>query len=207
MFGSRVRSLLLIGSLACVPLLAAGCGGSKSPVIANLGTTTSSSTNGENGASGSGSRPTQAQMEQAALKYSECMRASGVPNFPDPKTGGGFQFQTGSGIDPSSPTFQAAQTKCSKQLPGGGPPAPGTETHPSAQALAQMVKAARCMRAHGITDFPDPATKVTPLPRGSSGGVISDINGVILEFPASIDTQSPEFVRAATACKFPLHNH
>ena len=68
-----------------------------------------------------------------------------------------------------------------------------------------MVKAAQCMRAHGITAFPDPATKVTALPRG--GGVISDIGGVILEFPASLDIQSPAFVRAANACKFPLHNH
>jgi hypothetical protein len=146
-------------------------------------------------------------MEQDALKYSECMRSSGVPNFPDPNAGGGFVFQTGSGIDPSSPTFQAAQATCSKLLPGGGPPAPGTETHPSARALAQMVKAARCMRAHGVPDFPDPTTKVTSPPRGSSGGVISDIDGVILEFPDSIDMQSPAFVRAAAACKFPLHNH
>lgn len=204
MFGSRVRCLLVIGSLACLALLVAGCGGSKSPAIANLGTTTSSSTNTGGGA---GSRPTQAQMQQAALRYSECMRSNGVPKFPDPAAGGGFQVQTRSGIDPSSPTFQAAQTKCSKLLPGGGPPAPGTETHPSAQALAKMVKAARCMRAHGVPDFPDPATKVSPLPRGSGGGVISDINGVILEFPDSIDMRSPAFVRAATACKFPLHNH
>lgn len=201
MFGSRVCCSLLAVALACLSLLAAGCGGSKSPAIANLGTTTSSGS----GATGSGSRPSQAQMEQDALKYSGCMRSNGVPHFPDPTAGGGFQFQTGSGIDPSSPAFTAAQAKCSKLLPGGGPPAPGTETHPSAQALAKMVKAAGCMRRHGITAFPDPATKVTPLPAG--GGVISDIDGVILEFPASFDMQSPEFVRAAAACKFPLHNH
>jgi hypothetical protein len=205
MLGARLRCSLLIGSLACLPLLATGCGGSKSPAIANLGTTSSSTTNSGSGATGS--RPTEAQMEQDALKYSECMRSSGVPNYPDPKASGGFVLQAGSGIDPSSPTFQAAEKKCSKLLPGGGPPAPGTETHPSAQALAQMVKAARCMRAHGVPDFPDPATKVTPLPRGSGGGVISDIDGVILEFPDSIDMQSSAFVRAAAVCKFPLHNH
>jgi hypothetical protein len=68
-----------------------------------------------------------------------------------------------------------------------------------------MVKVAQCMRQHGITDFPDPRTTVPSLPAG--GGVISDIEGVIFFFPASTDSQSPAFTRAAKACGFPLHNH
>ena len=144
-------------------------------------------------------------MQQDSLKYARCMRADGVPKFPDPAAGGGFLFQAGSEIDPSSPVFKTAQAKCTKLLPGGGPPGPGTQTHPSAQALAQMVKIAECMRRHGISNFPDPTTTVPSLPVG--GGVISDIDGVILVFPAAIDTQSPAFTRAATTCKFPLHNH
>ena len=209
MFGSSVRCSLLLGALACFSLLAAGCGGSKSPSIASIGTTTSTgaagSTNTTSGAASSGSAPSQTQLQQDSLKYAECMRANGVPNFPDPKAGGGFLFQVGTGIDPSSPPFKTAQAKCRKLLPGGGPPGPGSTTHPSAQALAQMVKVAQCMRRHGISAFPDPRTTVPPFPAG--GGVISIIDGVILVFPATIDTQSPAFTRAATACKFPLHNH
>jgi hypothetical protein len=88
---------------------------------------------------------------------------------------------------------------------GGGGLAPGTQTHPSPQWLAKMVRAAQCMRRHGAIDFPDPTTTVPSL----SGfvGVISDIEGVIFVFPAGIDTQSPLFMRTAKRCGFPLHNH
>jgi hypothetical protein len=65
------------------------------------------------------------------------------------------------------------------------------------------------MRSRGVNHFPDPRTSVpaNPFPAGSGGGVISDIQGVILIFPSSINTQSPLFVRAAASCNFPLHNH
>jgi hypothetical protein len=45
---------------------------------------------------------------------------------------------------------------------------------------------------------------VQPFPAGSGGGVSSDIDGVILVFPATLDTQSPLFTRAAAACRLPL---
>ncbi|MGH2972824.1 MAG: hypothetical protein ACRDNM_03930 [Gaiellaceae bacterium] len=184
-------------ALVALALLAAGCGGGvKSPVVASVGTTTSHRSTGATNGKGGG---------DFLLAYSKCMRANGVPAFPDPSPGGGFEFQTGAGIDPSSPAFKAAQAKCMKLLPGGGPPAPGTRTHPTDQWLAQMIKAAECMRRHGISAFPDPTTTVPPLPAG--GGLISDIEGAIFAFPSTFDTQSPAFVRAANACGFPLHNH
>ena len=49
------------------------------------------------------------------------MRSHGVPNFPDPSTGPvGEQVINlhGLGIDPSSPTFQAANSACEKLYPG-----------------------------------------------------------------------------------------
>ena len=205
-------ALALLAAAAVVAL--AGCGGSRSPSVASVATTTSSSadrsTNPTGGTAASGSAPSQRQTQQDALQYARCMRANGVPNFPDPSAGGGFVFQPGAGVDPSSPAFKAAQAKCQKFLPSGGAGlAPGATTHPSAQWLAHMVKVSGCMRRHGISDFPDPRTSVpsNPFPAGSPGGVISDIQGVILVFPATIDTQSPLFTRAAKACGFPLHNH
>ena len=128
------------------------------------------------------------------------MRSHGVPNFPDPSGGG---FQGSAGLDRSSPTFTAAQTRCQKLLGGG----PGSGPPPSAQALAQMVKDSQCMRQHGIYDFPDPRTSVPSDAFRGGAGVISDIDGVILVFPGTIDRQSPAFTKAAGACKFPLHNH
>jgi len=59
---------------------------------------------------------TEAQREQLttqALKRAECMRAHGVPNFPDP----GSHPPPGS-LDPQSPVFQAAARHC---LGGLGP--------------------------------------------------------------------------------------
>jgi hypothetical protein len=134
------------------------------------------------------------------------MRSSGVPSFPDPSAGGSFRLRAGT--DPASPAFQAAQAKCQKLLPGGGFPAAGSSTHPSAQALAQMLKVAQCMRRHGIA-FPDPTTTVPSkgFAGGGGGGVVSDRDGVILVLPATLDMQSPLFLHAAAACGFQLHNH
>jgi hypothetical protein len=212
--GVTPYSFLPVAAVASLALLAAGCGGaSKPPSVANIATTTSSSVasskNTSSGAASSGSPRNQTQLQNAALAYAQCMRSDGVPSFPDPSAGGGFLFQAGSGVNPSSPAVKAAQAKCQKLLPGGGPPGPGSTTHPTTQWLAHMVNVAECMRRHGISGFPDPRTSVpsNPFPAGSPGGVISDIEGVILIFPATLDTQSPLFMRAASACQFPLHNH
>jgi hypothetical protein len=135
------------------------------------------------------------------------MRSDGVPNFPDPQAGGGFLFRANRGLI-SSPAFKAAQAKCHKLLPGGGPPGPGSTTNPSPQTLTRFLTIAQCMRKHGVYDFPDPRTSVPSSPFGSGGtGVISNIEGVILVFPSAIDQRSPVFTRAAAACAFPLHNH
>ncbi len=115
-------------------------------------------------------------------------------------------FNPAAGVDPSSPAFEAAQAKCAKLMPLGGL-APGTQTHPSAAWLAKMVKAAQCMRRHGVPNFPDPTTTV-PSPKALGGrGQISNIDGAVFVFPAAtVDTQSPAFTRAAKVCGFPLHN-
>ena len=63
----------------------------------------------------------QAKIQAQALKFSACMRAHGVPRFPDPQFGNGkvsIHIGSGSGIDPQSPQFQAAQQACASELPG-----------------------------------------------------------------------------------------
>ncbi len=191
-----MSGLLLAGAL--VAGLTA-CGGSRSPSVASVARMSSTTRQARRAQNGSSADP--------ALAYSQCMRSNGVRAFPDPSPGGGFLFHPGSGIDPSSPAFRAADAQCRKLMPGGGPPGPGSTTHPSAQWLAHMEKVAQCMRRHGVPDFPDPRTSVPSDPFGSGTGVISDIEGAILVFPSTMDTQSPAFVRAANGCGFPLHNH
>jgi hypothetical protein len=201
------RAFLLALATLLSGAMLTGCGGTSGGST----TTGSESVAGESGGAGvsnSDSQPSLARMQQSALAFARCMRSNGVPNFPDPQPGGGFLFHASHEVI-SSPAFKAAQAKCQKLMPGGGPPGPGTQTHPSARTLARFRAIARCMRGHGVPAFPDPRTSVPPNPFGSNsdGGVISDIEEVIFIFPATIIQQSPAFAQAAAACHFPLHNH
>jgi hypothetical protein len=81
--------------------------------------------------------PDPAQLE----KLSECMRANGIPDFPDP-VNGTLSFNAGASgdLNPNDPTFQNASKKCTQrtgvQLPGaGGPLPPGTITLNGAGSL------------------------------------------------------------------------
>jgi hypothetical protein len=134
-----------------------------------------------------------------ALKFSECMRSHGVANFPDPSSGGGgfhIHIGPGSGINPFSPAFRAARAACGKLLPGGGP----GNGPPSAQAKAHLLAISECMRSHGLTDFPDPTT--TPPSSPNQYGLVLNQGGVFLAVPNAVNTQSPAFKQAATACHF-----
>ncbi len=70
-------------------------------------------------------QPSQAQLVQ----FSHCMRANGIPDFPDPSNGGS-SFNRAGDLNPSNPIFQKASTLCAKKtgVPGfatGGAPPPG----------------------------------------------------------------------------------
>jgi len=81
-----------------------------------------------------------------ALEYSQCMRARGVPKFPDP-VDGRIVLDPASGIDPSSPTVAAAATACAKYAPPGSSPggagaAAAPETWPAFAASLRAAAAA-----------------------------------------------------------------
>jgi hypothetical protein len=62
-----------------------------------------------------------AQQQEQMLKFVNCMRSNGVPNFPDPQQNGGIMMTGGPNqIDPNSPAFQKAMQTCRNLLPGGG---------------------------------------------------------------------------------------
>lgn len=125
-----------------------------------------------------------------SLKFSDCMRAHGVSNFPDPSAGGGISL--GPGLNPQSPSFQAAQKACSKYQPtGGGPP------KMSASERRKAVKFAACMRANGEPDFPDP-TLGSATPSGSSP--ILALRGMFFQLPPGLNPVSPAFQQAASRC-------
>ena len=81
---------------------------------------------GENGVCGSylsaaqsalgGGTPRASSDEPAALNFAQCMRANGVPDYPDP-TGNNQTVHSSSGSDlnPANPVFQSASTLCANK--------------------------------------------------------------------------------------------
>jgi hypothetical protein len=173
----RARTLVWAAAIAVVALFVAGCGGgSGGPGVARAG---SSKSAGGRSSSATGSK------KASALAYSKCMRAHGVTDFPDPNGNGQLTINNSGGpgssdLDPNNAQFQAAHEACKSLLPAPGPAQ-------QASRRADALKFAKCMRDHGITDFPDP---------NASGGL--EIKGT----PAGdLDPSSPQFQSAQKACK------
>jgi hypothetical protein len=141
--GSRLRRAAgTAGVVIAAGVLVAACGSSSSgPRVASAG----ASADAAKSSSGGSSKP-------SPLAYSRCMRAHGIKDFPDPNSSGGIAIQghPGDDLDPNGARFQAADQACKSLLP-----APPTSGSGKAQAAAEMLRYARCMRAHGIADFPD----------------------------------------------------
>jgi hypothetical protein len=196
---SRRPSVVALATLV-VGVLVGGCGGSSSSTTP---ATVAGASGASNVATGTGATGTGAtapdDAQSQALAFARCMRANGVPNFPDPAPGGGFLFSA-SRLNLGAPAVKAAQAKCKKLLPSGGPPGPGTQTHPTAATLEKLRRIAECMREHGVPQFPDPRTSVPVDPFGSGGGVITDYDDAILLFPSTLDVHSPAYDHAAAAC-------
>jgi hypothetical protein len=67
-----------------------------------------------------GTGPTAAQVQQVkaqALRFSQCVRAHGVPNFPDPDRTGRIPDPATVGVDQGSPRFRAANQACGTYRP------------------------------------------------------------------------------------------
>lgn len=135
---------------------------------------------------------TNAADASKALAFSRCMRSHGVSNFPDPK-GGQFQIQVQrtpnstsvNGAEVSGAVFRSAMQACRSYLPGGGHPTAAQTAKAKAQALAMS----RCMRSHGVPNFPDPQFQPGP-----DAGIGVRLGG------AGINPNSPAFQAAQKAC-------
>ena len=127
------------------------------------------------------------------ISMSKCMRANDVPNFPDPRegpNGGGVGWPGGGPVMISSdvllimgqriagPAVASAAKTCKEYMAPSGPP-----PQPSASQKSAALAFARCMRAHGVPNFPDPT-----FSSGHAGP------------PPGINPQSPAFRSAASRC-------
>jgi len=88
---------------------------------------------------------------QKAVAYAQCMRSHGEPGFPSPTSTGTFSLGQ---IDIGSQAYQTATQACQNLLPNS---AQFQISAAQRQAfLDRALRNAECMRAHGITNFPDP---------------------------------------------------
>jgi len=111
-----------------------------------------------------------ARSASSSLAFSACMRSHGVHNFPDPSAGSNGQqvtIQQGSGIDPNSPAFQAAQRSCQSLLPAGKT-AGGGSVSPAERA--RILRYAACIRTHGVPNYPDPTFNGNAIDFGNLSG-------------------------------------
>jgi hypothetical protein len=185
---AATRPVKVLAVLAALSLWVTACGaGPAHNGVASVGKakTTNTQSSASAGLSSSGqSGPTEAQL----LKYAECMRSHGEPNFPDPvpAQGGGYAFlgygTPGSPLSPSvlqSPQYHAATKACKKDIP------PSIANVTPAIMAAYALKYSDCMRAHGLPNFPEPNAK-----------------GLITINPTGImDPNSPQYERAEKACQ------
>jgi hypothetical protein len=134
------RTVAAIIATASLVLAAAAYGSSPSPTVAG------SSSNAR------ASALLQSSNTQKALAYSRCMRSHGVPTFPDPNSSG--EIPKVSQQELNSPQFQAAERACQRLLPAGTDDqfSPGE----AEQLLIGMLRFSRCMRSHGVPNWPDP---------------------------------------------------
>jgi hypothetical protein len=152
----------LAATLAATVLLAAACGGGSPGAAASPG-----------------------RLYRQALTYSHCMRAHGVPDFPDPKPGPGgtlvYPLNPPAGML-TSPGYDAAFRACLKLAVTGG------RSAARYRAIAlKGLQQAECMRGHGVTGYPSPATL--------NGGIHSPDYTTL-----GLDTHTRQFQAAGRAC-------
>ncbi len=169
---TRVRTLVALIAGAALMLTAAACGGSPSST--------------ESGRTSSAGAPSNTQsVDSETLAFSRCMRANGVPNFPDPNTSGVWPKPQVEGVA-SSPQYPAAARACGHLLPDGGPGvAPSQAVDQKIQN--DMTKFAQCMRTHGVSEWPDPTL--------DQGRAVFDPQA------AGIDTNSPQISAKVHECE------
>jgi len=122
-----------------VAVIAAGCGGTPSSNGARTATAAHVSTT---------NRTRSLTAREKAVKFSECLRAHGVSDFPDPNASGEFPSY---GVSVTAAVWTKAVAACKSLQPPGSLSAHLTQTQ-----FAAALEFAQCVREHGVPDFPDP---------------------------------------------------
>jgi hypothetical protein len=112
---------------------------------------------------------------QKAVKFSECIRAHGVSDFPDPDAKNDYQY----GVSVSPEVWTKAVNACKALQP------PGTlSSKRTPEQQSESLQFARCIRAHGVKDFPDPVNgqplvDTTKIPSSNAPGGMTILNAAM----------------------------
>ena len=166
----KLRPLVALGLAGLLGLISAGCGSNASSKTGTASSTGSASSTAT-GTTSSGAT-TKLTAQEKAVKFAECMRANGVPHFPDPDPKGNSNF----GVDVSKEVFTKAVDACKALKPPGALSAKRTAKEQSAS-----LRFAQCVRDHGVKDFPDPVNgepmiDTTKIPSSNKPGGMTILN-------------------------------
>jgi hypothetical protein len=145
----RLRPLAAFAMVALISVISAGCGSnapSETGTASGTGTASNTGSASSAGTASSGADKKLTKQEKA-VKFAECMRANGVPHFPDPDPKGDFNF----GVDVTIEVWRKAVDACKALKPPGALSAKRTPKEQSAS-----LRFAQCVRENGVKDFPDP---------------------------------------------------
>jgi len=181
------RRRVLAALLAAAALGLAACGGSGSPHVASLGKGSGT------GRGGTTSTLPDANPTRLLDEWATCMRAHGDPDQSDPTidanndidvnwnpaiTGGIYGTNKGGQGNAGPGQYCRSYLSAAQRALGG-------DQQPSASDQATLLKYAECMRAEGITDFPDPVNGTLSLNLGAG---------------ADLSPNSPAFQNASNLC-------
>jgi hypothetical protein len=138
----------------------------------------------------------------STVAYSACIRAHGVPNFPDPGSGGQVPKAAAQQLGVSAAQLQSAQQACANLLPATGDTAEQQQEWQCSMAdncsptvIAQWMSGlrtlAQCLRTHGEPNWPDPVIT-------SEGGHPAGPH--FLYARAGIDHHSPQVLADVQTC-------
>jgi hypothetical protein len=185
------RSTAVVGfavTVAALSMLAAGCGASPGTHVAQVGSTTTAT---QNSTPSTGAATSQSLTSQT-LAYVHCMRSHGVLDFPDPTSSGQIPKAEVLDAKQANPSqFDSAERTCGHLLPSGGNGEPPAEI---AQDWSHFRAFARCMRHHGVPNWPDPSSRSATDRRPTFDLTASGLN-----------LSSPQLRATAQQCAAPLH--
>jgi hypothetical protein len=173
----KLRPLVALALAGLIGLISAGCGSSASSETGTVSSSaTASSASGTDAASSAGAASSgvdkKLTKQEKAVKFAECMRANGVPHFPDPDPNGDSNF----GVDVPKEVFTKAVDACKALKPPG---ALSSKRTPKQQSAS--LRFAQCVRDHGVKDFPDPVNgepviDTTKIPSSNKPGGMTILN-------------------------------